>query len=84
MNLEEASLWDIVMFGGDMSKMSYLGVSSAKQLYESIDRVLSQLQAGYAEAQEMLGYSPITTRTDCCARRLLGWKGCLYCTRRPC
>jgi hypothetical protein len=61
-NLEAASLWDLVMFGGDMSKMSYLGVSSAQQLYETVDQVLSQLREGYADAQERLGYSPITTK----------------------
>lgn len=62
MNLEEASLWDLVMFGGDMSKMSYLGVRSAQQLYETIDQVLSQLQEGYTDAQDRLGYSAITTK----------------------
>jgi len=61
-SIERASLWDLVMFGGDMSKLSYLGVGSAQQLYETIDGVLAQLREGYAEAQERLGYSRITTR----------------------
>ena len=60
--LEAASLWDLVMFGGDMSKLRYLGVRTAQQLYEEIDRFLPRLREGYAEAQGRLGYSSITTR----------------------
>ncbi len=59
-SLETASLWDLVMFGGDMCKLSYLGVNSAQQLYENIDSVLSQLRTGYEEAETILGYSPVS------------------------
>jgi hypothetical protein len=61
-NLETASLWDLVMFGGDMSKMSYLGVQSAQQLYDTIDQVLAHLRDGYAEAQARLESGRITTK----------------------
>lgn len=58
-SLEEASMWDVVTFGGDISKLTAIGVRSPRQLYENAVDIIIQLRDGYASARATLQASPI-------------------------
>jgi hypothetical protein len=76
-SLHEASMWDVVSFGGDMSKLAAMGVNRPEELYVDAETIVPGLQAGFERARGMLGVSPIDTSTIA----LLGaiWLGKLAC-----